>query len=117
MPSSMPKALRDDWVATLRSGEVKQGQFRLINDDGSMCCLGVLEYCVHGHDASKVPRVQALSSPEFLRAHGIHFAMGQTPKFTLSDGTIRSAPIINDRGMHTFDEIADLIEQQIEAIE
>lgn len=38
----MKKALRDEWVAALRSGKYEQGTGKLRTDDDHWCCLGVL---------------------------------------------------------------------------
>ena len=39
----MDRALRDRWVAALRSGDYKQGRVYLHNSEGdTWCCLGVL---------------------------------------------------------------------------
>lgn len=43
----MIEAIKDKWVAALRSGEYKQGQNKLVNADGSFCCLGVLCELAH----------------------------------------------------------------------
>lgn len=37
----MKKKIMQQWVAALRSGEFKQGKYRLESDD-NYCCLGVL---------------------------------------------------------------------------
>lgn len=34
--------LKARWLAALRSGDYKQGPYRLETDDGRFCCLGVL---------------------------------------------------------------------------
>ena len=39
---SMKRTLRDLWVATLRSGNYKQGKGSLRTKDNRCCCLGVL---------------------------------------------------------------------------
>lgn len=115
----MPKALKDDWVATLRSGEVKQGKYRLITwaDDGSvdMCCLGVLEYCAFGHDAKKVPLHEATPSHDFIAEHGIDFGAkyNTVPTFLVGGGQ-QTAVFLNDCLGKSFADIADLVEQQIE---
>lgn len=38
----MNPEIKKEWLDLLRSGEIKQGQFRLRSPDGKMCCLGVL---------------------------------------------------------------------------
>jgi hypothetical protein len=36
------KKIKAKWVAALRSGEYKKGNFQLRNNDDEFCCLGVL---------------------------------------------------------------------------
>lgn len=38
----MDKDWKDKWVIALRSGDYKQGKYKLRNADDSFCCLGVL---------------------------------------------------------------------------
>ena len=38
----MKKAIKDKWLKALRSGDYKQAKSVLKDDDGCMCCLGVL---------------------------------------------------------------------------
>jgi hypothetical protein len=38
----MKQEIRDEWVNALESGEYKQTDMRLRDDEGKMCCLGVL---------------------------------------------------------------------------
>lgn len=41
--NKMNPEIKTRWVAALRSGEYKQGERRVLNDDkGGFCCLGVL---------------------------------------------------------------------------
>lgn len=44
----MPVAMRDKWVAALRSGKYKQGQGSLRTSEGAHCCIGVLQEEVSG---------------------------------------------------------------------
>lgn len=139
----MPKALLEDWLNTLRSDEVKQGQLKLIDRlDGSMCCLGVLEYCAAGHKAEEVED-NSCPSMHWLDEHDVHFT-GSTalidpaaptnegmhsPCVLLDDGCWAGLTIINDGGFasavlpdkkvyrvepRSFAEIADLIEAHAE---
>lgn len=42
MKSNLPEAIKNQWVATLRSGKYPQGVGALATDDDRHCCLGVL---------------------------------------------------------------------------
>jgi len=43
----LPKELKKKWVDALRSGLFTQGNGRLENADGSLCCLGVICKVAH----------------------------------------------------------------------
>jgi hypothetical protein len=108
------------WVTALRSGEYAQAREQLIADyetsDGrqALCCLGV------GCVVSGIPAVNlhGYALPALLHVHGWWQERGDDndslrdpavmvngERYTLSD--------LNDRLRLTFEEIADIIEQQL----
>lgn len=119
----MPRWLKEEWVAALRSGDYLQGTGYLYSDDEDAaatscapgyCCLGVL--CdVAGENIT--PR-EALPSLDFLNRTGVRFrdAEGKegtrNPLLSLSEGY--SAGVANDARGKTFNEIADMIESVVQ---
>lgn len=37
----LPEDFKQKWIAALRSGEYKQGQYSLLDEQDRMCCLGL----------------------------------------------------------------------------
>ena len=123
----MDKYWKKKWVEALRSGEYKQGKGHLRNEvmdaEDTFCCLGVL--------CDIIPEVQWVRVEEDSNHIQYHIARHED----LEDGTVlpRSVASLvgfpdgnpdimysfnrttlaeeNDKGM-TFEEIADLIEEQ-----
>jgi|SRR6185503_9928008 len=111
----MKRAIYEEWLRRLESGEIKQGRTYLGRFDGSRCCLGVLcdvvglEYEVDtenldnpvlnytdGRDISdgSIPRWKAKE-------------LGITPDGDPSDGT-EALSQLNDEG-YPFSEIAQIL--------
>jgi len=130
----MNKRIKELWIAALRSGSYKQGQKRLRWDeeDGpTFCCLGVLceiavdeSICYRFEDGYKVdagePGEHYTLSTSYLPEAVQEWAGldNSDPDLALdekySDGSSRLTTLasLNDGG-RTFDEIADLIEENL----
>lgn len=50
----MDARLKTQWLEALRSGKFRQAQGTLLDEDGAMCCLGVLAH-IQGCDLSALP--------------------------------------------------------------
>lgn len=116
----MPQWMKDKWVAALRSGEYKQGRNILKNDiNGTYCCLGVLQHVLDGdverthcpidHPADRSSLPLGLPSGRWTLDKGIELHSDWVPR-----GTSYPLYSLNDRGEHTFAEIADIIEKGVE---
>lgn len=110
----MPKELADKWLAALRSGEYKQAKEVLYNEEtNGYCCLGVLQKCISGEI---VPDPSAeLPDRDWLDSHNIKFIDMYNGE-NLSpyiEKTKSHIAIENDNGK-SFDQIADLIESELE---
>lgn len=101
----MREDVKDKWVAELRSGKHRQAIGRLLDQDGSMCCLGVLQVKVLGLTAEY--HHTYLTGPA-MRLAGMKSDRGT---ITLSDGCPINLPFMNDYLKKTFPEIADHIEE------
>lgn len=99
----MNKEIQDRWVAALRSGEYKQGKYRLQRDDDTYCCLGVL--C---DLAVKDGVVAAFDGRRELPPTTLSAWAGSSGWWR-SGGV--SLPSLNDGLGWTFDQIADHIEK------
>lgn len=114
------------WVEALRSGEYKQGH-EVLRGGNEFCCLGVL--C---DLALKEKAVEAEWTPEYrgrtyfsepdnrsetYLTHGVAKWAGvksRSPR-VVSNGTSRPLSDLNDTA-YTFDQIANLIEEQAESL-
>jgi hypothetical protein len=128
----MDPDIKDEWLDRLRSGDYEQTTGQLRNNDNGRCCLGVLcdiyaeqnddgewddETFVTSSDADKKILPSSVVNWAGLKNYqgaefsvdDTHVEIGRGGKFTLS--------MLNDglQGArhHTFDEIADLIEQNL----
>jgi hypothetical protein len=116
----MDKALKAEWVAALRSGEIKQCKGRLLETDGSMCCLGVLEHVCQTPTDVIAAFVDDLSIPlpdaDGVRRHqsknlelrGIDLNMRERLA-NMNDGNSKE----HDYKPLSFSEIADFIEKNL----
>lgn len=121
----MNQEIKKEWVDALRSGKYKQG-IQNLNLEEEYCCLGVLcdlvkdklgvewqliengAYGFLGDTAFLPPSVQDFCG---LQESDPHIEL--TPELqTKYDSTDISLSYLNDSGAN-FDEIADLIEQQL----
>lgn len=119
------KANRDKWITALRSGEFTQGQAALRSRDAEYCCLGVA--CeLASRDGVISPWTtetgydgEAMTpSSKVMHWLGLADDCGETRKPHLagaySDGEpkeVGALTELNDSGDWTFEQIADLIEQ------
>lgn len=113
----MKKAIKDKWIAALRSGEYKQGKGAL-QKEGAFCCLGVLGDCmpelVHWKQTAALNKLLVASNVEV----GHYDHSGATipnvvrEKIGLSNGDQAHLMYQNDSGA-SFQEIADWIEKNI----
>jgi hypothetical protein len=104
----MKKKIAMRWVAALRSGKYRQGSGRLLLEDGSRCCLGVLcDLVPAGRKSLRSSPVAPLlpdsvvSEVDMNSRHGV---------LRVSVDTGTSLDWLNDSGEYTFDEIADIIQ-------
>lgn len=134
----MNPEIKARWVAALRSGEYRQGdgflRIHQADDSDLYCCLGVLcDLAVQDGLAfwSKPKSSQAAASivtqasrdctglPVPIREWAGLPARAMTPELRHSDGALHWAAVFNDGdktlgvSKHSFEEIADLIEQQL----
>lgn len=113
----MDPEIKRRWVAALRSGQYKQGRDRL-KDFNRYCCLGVLVDLAdkdkstdiswadaHGHDA--LPRSVAKWAGTVINPRVTIPHQGEG-----SERLSHSLGYLNDFG-YSFNEIADLIEEQL----
>ena len=100
----MKKEIADKWIAALRSGEYKQGIGEL-HDTGnnSYCCLGVLCKVMD----SPIKEGQSFLSLEAQKQANMRTGHGD---FHSPDNLV----MLNDSGLASFDDIADIIETEWE---
>lgn len=118
--TKMNEAIKNQWVATLRSGKFPQGRGALAKaDDNTHCCLGVLCEIVPG--VEKVER-EDLSGISIFKLEGDEDSMylpesvsnaaglngSGNPIILLPTGSTSLANL-NDEGF-TFKQIADIID-------
>ena len=103
----MKRAIRDEWVRRLRSGEYKQGRGGLRSQSDEFCCLGVLCDMGEKQDWQKDDILgwlygtqRGMPGEDVLQAAG------------LSGSHARMLASRNDYG-HTFDKLADWIEDHV----
>jgi hypothetical protein len=120
--NTMPQKYKEAWVTALRSGKYKQS-IGILKCEFGYCCLGVLQEAIAGdveyfphQDANK----RALTFPSFswLEQYEITWKMdnclSQSPYFKWWKDEYYTANILNDLYHLSFDQIADLIEEQVE---
>jgi hypothetical protein len=128
----MDPDIKDEWLDRLRSGDYEQTTGQLRDNDNGRCCLGVLcdiyaeqnddgewddETFVTSSDADR----KVLPSPVVNWASLMDYQGERIPvdKTHVEEGGPRefSLSMLNDglqgARQHTFDEIADLIEQNL----
>ena len=137
----MNQEIKTKWVNALRSGDYEQGQGALRNFDGQYCCLGVLcdlydKHRMEEFGAESSWAVDTVSLNEYISVLGDRSEVGVPPNAVvdwagLSDNNpdilvdledeigeekyqyeLAIAELNDDKGL-TFNELADLIEEQL----
>lgn len=102
----MNQEVKKLWVEALRSGKYKQGKHCLKTDDGRYCCLGVLcEVSGQPYDSDW------LGVPNDI----VEWADLDTWLPEVIDGSRGRTKLshLNDASNFSFEQIADLIEEQL----
>lgn len=110
----MKPEIEAQWLAALRSGEYEQGQGELRDAHNRFCCLGVLCDLHAKAGLGEWNDRQYLNTPNILPEAVVQWAglsddvpeVNGMPLTDLNDG-------INGYDLHTFAEIADLIEAHL----
>jgi hypothetical protein len=123
---TMNKKIADRWVKALRSGKFKQGKGRL-NVAGKYCCLGVL--CELAARSKKVEKARVRDLTMYSYDGSLASLPESVMKWVGIDAVVRGpAPgsfgvvgdttlsRLNDYDCKTFDEIADIIEENYQNI-
>lgn len=119
MANKLKPEIKKKWVAALRSGEYKQAR-RLLHGGGGYCCLGVLcevmakdtgldfgEFADENEEMPNHELIDTVFDCETLESH----TWAVTPP---GEGKVpTSLAMLNDSDGFTFDQIADLIEEQM----
>lgn len=95
------------WIADLRSGEYRQGKFRLYNADDTYCCMGVLctQFVKDKYDLRGVSYPIPLVAPEEI-FEILNWYLGDS-----ADRLMIELSLFNDEQGRTFAEIADYLEE------
>jgi len=118
----MDAAVKQTWVEALRSGKYTQGTERLRNEDGSMCCLGVLWDVTHPGEWRHGSAEQWWARCELPDGGSVEFntSFGDEGEswFGLSEADQETLIMMNDGGApfedkKSFQEIADFIETEL----
>ena len=102
----MDAELKAMWVSKLRSGEIKQGREQLIDEEGAMCCVGVLGRLLGISDDGLRRRAA------YLGASNEADPLAPLDKCGLGIDTRQVLAHMNDKP-NTFLEIADYIEKNL----
>lgn len=107
----MPQELKTKWIEALESGEYTQGKGALC-DEGSYCCLGVLQHVVDGDVERTVLCKESLQMPtkEWYDAQGVQLRTTDDDRGTWED--VKFAQM-NDLG-DSFATIAEFIRTKVE---
>ncbi len=111
----MNEIVAKEWIKQLRSGNYKQGKRRLRDKDDNCCCLGILcdiAPMVKWELSGKVydARTKNNYSDAVLPLNVQRWADMKTSNGTLQNQKRVALSEYNDNGL-TFDEIADVIEE------
>lgn len=101
----MKKEVREKWVAALRSGDYNQGLERMVNEGGDYCCLGVLRQVCKLKPPHQPDELTTIQRDEV----GLD-VLEQSILINMNDG-------MGGLDYHSFSEIADWIEDNIEGEE
>lgn len=115
----MNQEIKEKWVDALRSGNYKQGKSKLRNADNTFCCLGVLCDVVNpkpwqqysDNSWSYQSNVEILPSDLYLAA-GITCTGDLKKLVHVGSTTYLTLAQMNDSGNFSFQQIADIIEEQ-----
>jgi hypothetical protein len=126
----MNEAIKQKWVAALRSGQYEQTDMRL-RHDGGYCCLGVLcdlysqetgvewetgfsnQFSMHGNDNVLPMEVRVWA--DLPHEHGAYVAVSKRYDEG-EDTTVFHSPSLtelNDQWQYDFKQIAEVIEEQL----
>lgn len=101
------------WLKALRSGKYKQGTERLKTSKGGYCCLGVACAELYGDRArGKWFNEGEIAPDKLVEDLSLH---NRDARIYTKHGKMGSLTRANDSGA-TFEEIADFIEQNPEAV-
>ena len=108
----MNPKLKEKWVAALRSGKYKQGQFALKDAHNTYCCLGVLHEIADG-SFDDLPENGLLPNTTAKLA-GL---TGTKPNCIYEEVSLRNPQrklaILNDDKGYDFNQIATWIEENL----
>lgn len=118
----MPKASAEKFLKALRSGEYKQGKFKLKDAYGGYCCLGVMQQCLTGQvETTSLGGVLGYPTAEWYKMNKITLGTvintgGEVNigGLLLPDGSRTTAGSMNDTLGYTFEQIADVFEANME---
>lgn len=112
----MKKSIMRKWVTALRSGKYRQGIEALVSGKpgrAEHCCLGVL--CALSPWKNTYDRIGRWSSRNIYLPDQVAEWAGMDSVIGQYGNSSRSLVDLNDRGT-SFEEIADIIEQNYEAL-
>ena len=110
----MNKEIKKLWLEALRSGEYKQGQWRLHNPKkGTFCCLGVLCDVVDKNDIYKPERTLRKDDIECFDYLSETLSIPIQKIAGLDKQIEKDLYKMNDRQRKSFTEIADYIERAL----
>lgn len=107
------------WVDALRSGEYEQTQGRLCDEDGRMCCLGVLidvtqdGNWVEDMDTSSYDSNYTCVEGWLFRDHDSNLPGRVRENLGITDRQEQDLIIMNDEKDADFSEIADWVEANL----
>ena len=124
--------IKDRWVNALRGGNYKQGKGCLLDEYGNYCCLGVLcdlymketgeqvtweNQCDGFGDVTQIASFLGYTTilPETIREWAGLNEQSPSVMYTDMDGEggYRMLSTLNDNHDASFDELAELIEEQL----
>lgn len=118
----MNQTIKKKWVDALRSGNYEQGSYMLKSGDGRYCCLGVLCDLAVQEGVAREERTTNTPDPQYyydgaadlLPASVIKWAGldSNNAQVEYGDGVVPLS-VLNDEENLTFNEIADLVEEQL----
>jgi hypothetical protein len=131
--NKMPKELKQQWIDALRNGNYLQSRNRLFqpyvfNNQGGYCCLGVLQHSIDGKvEYNSDGKSCLVPTEDWLKEKNISFGWidqdtdrfysQAAPLFKIKGyDKLISATQLNDNEGYTFEEIANIVEDQIEGI-